>query len=117
MNFEASNNGVSNSGVSKCGVWNNGVRDNETADVGDRRAAEEPKVTAIHIKTLKLYVAILTLFLISVVGSSVTIAYDSTWAIYVYYSSSVGNPIMYYVLVEKFRTEVKSYCNKLVRCH
>ena len=67
----------------------------------------------MHVKTLKVYVAILVLFLVTLSASVLAVFMDRSMG-YIFYFNNVCNPGVYYILVEKFRAEVKKYCPKLL---
>ena len=79
----------------------------------NKSISESQQRTRHHIKILKLYVAILVIFLIGFltalmlsIGNREVIK-RFHWLSYVYYLNSVGNPFIYYVFNDKFRSDVK----------
>ena len=75
--------------------------------------SETQQRTKHHVKTLKLYVAVLALFLVTFVTAMILSLGDSklnmkySWLSYIYYFNSIGNPFIYYIFNEKFRDDVK----------
>ena len=66
--------------------------------------------TMQHVKTLKLYVAVLMLYLISFVPLIVEIMTHGAGIglIYFYYLNNVCNPVIYYIFISRFRRDVKA---------
>ena len=81
--------------------------------------SETQQRTKHHIKTLKLYVAILVLFLAAATPASIVTVdkerrYD--WVKYFFFVKNAGNPFIYYTFNDKFRNDVKQMFVKLCRC-
>ena len=70
----------------------------------------------MHVQALKIYMAILLQFLlanaISLVGISV---FGQLWMAYFFYINHIGNPLIYYVFVPKFRESTKAAVCELCR--
>ena len=66
--------------------------------------------TTQHVKTLKLYVAVLTLYLASFIPLIIEmLTYGAgIGLIYLYYLNNVCNPLIYYIFISKFRRDVKA---------
>ena len=73
---------------------------------------KQKKESAIRIKTLKLYVAILSLFLVYFISTVLWIVGHRNFA-FLRAINFCGNIFVYYVLIEKFRDEVDACVNKL----
>ena len=73
--------------------------------------AKQKAERALHVKTLKLYVAILCLFLANFVSVLLTI-WISQWLSYLRLINFCGNAPVYYILVDKFRSEVNRLMKK-----
>ena len=86
-----------------------------TTSQQETAVVQQRKATAVHIKTLKLYGAILALFLFTFSAGTTLITLESAWPGYLYYVSNIGNPLVYYVFIEKFRNSAKFYCRKLFK--
>ena len=79
--------------------------------------SESQQRTKHHIKTLKLYVAVLALFLFTFLPAvGYTIVYNLgigtywslyMWVSYIYYINTIGNPFIYYIFIKKFRNDVR----------
>ena len=84
--------------------------------------SESQERAKYHVKTLKIYVAILVLYLFSSVPSLLVLAsdYDDDadyrWVGYLYYINNIGNPVIYYAFNDKFRQEVKTLLRSMFRC-
>ena len=74
--------------------------------------AKQKNERALHMKTLKLYVAILCLFLANFVSVLLTI-WISQWMFYLRLINFCGNAPVYYILVDKFRKEVNRLMKKV----
>ena len=75
--------------------------------------SETQQRTKHHVKTLKLYVAVLALYLMTFISTTIATAdllQTYPWVLYLYYVNSVGNPFLYYMFNDKFRSDV----NKMV---
>ena len=82
--------------------------------------SESQQRTKHHIKTLKLYVAVLTLYLLAFFSTTLVavdqvLSLNNTWVVYIYYFNSIGNPFIYYVFIEKFRDDVNLMARSIVR--
>ena len=72
----------------------------------------------LHVKTLKIYVAILVLFLATVIPVAILSRNTNAnrWIVYIYYINNIGNPFIYYVFNDRFRDEVKVVLRSMCRC-
>ena len=70
----------------------------------------------MHVQALKIYSAILLQFMLStlfcVVGD---VVFNQRWVVYVFFFNHIGNPVIYYCFVPKFRESVKASARFL--CH
>ena len=79
--------------------------------------SETQQRTKHHIKTLKLYVAVLVLYLFAFLSTTlvaVDLSLKNPWVVYLYYFNSIGNPFIYYVFIEKFRDDVNVMARRIV---
>ena len=71
---------------------------------------------SMHVRALKIYAAILLQFVMATLASSVmTVIFVERWALYFFYINHIGNPVIYYCFVPKFREGVKEIARAL--CH
>ena len=73
--------------------------------------AKQKEERALHVKTLKLYVAILFLFFANFVPTILTHSV-AEWLAVLRFISFCGNAPVYYILVDKFRSEVNRLMKK-----
>ena len=78
-----------------------------------RNPPNNANATGKHIKTLKLYVAILGLFLLSFLAASIVTADMKVFA-YLTHLNNVGNFFIYYWRIENFRQKVKELVGNLI---
>ena len=79
-----------------------------------RRAKAQSKATQkMHVQAIKVYSSIFLLFTVSLFSLVMIILTNSLVLAYVYSLNHVGNPIIYYVFVPKFREAVNRYCKTL----
>ena len=71
------------------------------------------KQSQMHVKALKIYTAILLQFMISTIICAVGINVKQMWAYYFFYINHIGNPVIYYCFVPKFREGVKASARAL----
>ena len=79
--------------------------------------SETQQRTKHHVKTLKLYVAVLVLYLFAFLSTTlvaVDLSLKNPWVVYLYYFNSIGNPFIYYVFIEKFRDDVNVMARRIV---
>ena len=81
-----------------------------------KMVSETQQRTAHHIKTLKLFIAVLTLYLMSFLPLMLTMALSlkgmETPTVYLYYINNVGNPFIYFIFISSFRNDVKALFGK-----
>ena len=88
-----------------------------TATNPDQAMTEQQ--TRYHVKTLKIYVAVLALFIVSNVPSAILAKNPETqfsWLAYFFYFNNIGNPFIYYAFNKTFRDEVKAVWRSIVPC-
>ena len=79
-------------------------------------AYPEANTTKIHIQALKIYTAILLQFLLAAVVSSIlVIVLDNDWMSYLFFVNHIGNPVIYYCSVPKFREGVSTSVRQIFR--
>ena len=87
------------------------------ADLASRQRRHEKvpsKATRkMHVQAIKVYSSIFLLFTLSLVSLVIVILSNSVVWSYVYFLNHIGNPIIYYVFVPKFRETVNMYCRHL----
>ena len=75
-------------------------------------------VTSKHVKTVKLYLAILALFLGSFIPTVIAFLTDRTVLAYLTHVNNVGNVFIYYWFIDSFRTKTKqifvTLCSKFL---
>ena len=76
----------------------------------NHNVSENRERTKYHLKTMKLYVAILALFVASFIPPMLRIALDfsddTAWLGYIYHVNNIGHPVIYYVFNDSFRDKV-----------
>ena len=75
---------------------------------------KQRKECALYIKTLKLYIAVLALFLVYFVSTVLYLYVHKIFA-FLRMINFCGNIFVYYVLIEKFRDEVNTCVQKFQR--
>ena len=75
----------------------------------------------MHIQALKIYGCIFVLFSFSVVTLSfvfIMMENQRSAAIgsFIYFLNHVGNPVIYYALIDTFRREVNTYFRRVLHC-
>ena len=68
-----------------------------------------------HKKIIKMYFAVVALFLVSflpIIVLAVFTQESNTWLSYFYHLNNVGNPVIYYAFSDKFREEVKAILSR-----
>ena len=81
-----------------------------TATTNPHLAVQQQK-NQQHKKIIKMYFAVLALFLVSflpMIGLAVGAGKTAPWLAYFHHLNNVGNPVIYYAFNEKFREEVKA---------
>ena len=77
-------------------------------------ASTEETKSIMHKQALKIYTAILVQFMIftllCVIGD---VVFYQRWAVYFFFFNHIGNPVIYYLFVPKFRDGVKENARKL----
>ena len=71
------------------------------------------QIRAAHVKALRLYAAVLALFVIAYVPTSIGGLIDERRLHYLFMLNGIGNPVVYYMLNDEFRNEVKKLAQKL----
>ena len=77
--------------------------------------AQSKATRKMHVQAIKVYSSIFLLFTLSLVSLVMIILTHISVFAYVYSINHVGNPIIYYVFVPKFREAVNGYC-KYLKC-
>ena len=67
----------------------------------------------MHVQAIKVYSSIFLLFTLSLVSLVLVMRTNILAFAYVYSINHIGNPIIYYVFVPKFRETVNTYCKNL----
>ena len=83
----------------------------DATSIGRAVISEGQQRRGHHVKTLKIYVGVLVLYLATVIPVALLAAnINSThlWVAYVYYINNIGNPFIYYAFNDRFRDEVKA---------
>ena len=93
----------------------------DAATTAQELARAEPappgKKRAMHIQALKIYTAILLVFVVTNLASAAIALLGMKWLTYVgYVSRTAAHPVIYYCFVEKFRSSVKEYWHRLTGC-
>ena len=71
-------------------------------------SSTDTKKRQLHIQALMIYSAILLQFVLATMISSVGIVlFKQRWMVYIYFLNHIGNPVIYYSFVPKFREGVK----------
>ena len=76
---------------------------------------EANKPREVHIKALRLYVAVLALFVLSNVPNVFHMLTGFRFLNYFFYVNCIGNPVVYYIFNEKFRNDFNDLFKKLKR--
>ena len=77
-----------------------------------------PDARRMHVQALKIYIAILLQFILSSILSTMgCIIFERYWMLYFFYFNHVGNPVIYYCFVAKFREGVKKSAKTMCRRH
>ena len=83
-----------------------------------RIVSESQERTKYHVKTMRIYIAVLVLFLATLIPPTIiTISMADVqyqWVGYLYYINNIGNPLIYYAFNDKFRAEVKVMLRSIV---
>ena len=79
-------------------------------------SCDSESTTSMHVRALKIYTAILLQFMFASVVTNVGVTvFDYRWMCYFYFVNHIGNPVIYYCFVPKFREGVKAsaggWCN------
>ena len=76
----------------------------------------DAKKRRIHVEAMKIYTAILLQFLLASIVSTVGIViFKKIWMGYFFYINHIGNPVIYYCFVPKFREGVKECARTLFK--
>ena len=71
----------------------------------------------MHVTALMIYTAIFLQHLLAALLSNVMFSViNRRWAFYFFYINHIGNPVIYYALVPKFREGVKENLSKMIAC-
>ena len=84
----------------------------------DKGQATKPdaKKRRLHVEAMKIYTAILLQFLlVYVIGGAGVVFFDKMWMAYFSYINHIGNPVIYYCFVQKFRDGIKESAGALCR--
>ena len=85
-----------------------------------RIVSESQERTKYHVKTMRIYIAVLVLFLATLIPPTIiTISMADVqyqWVGYLYYINNIGNPWIYYAFNDKFRAEVKVMLRSMRSC-
>ena len=88
---------------------------NSTKSAPNNTSGEGNK-TEMHVQAFKIYMAILIqLFASPVVSNTGLLIIGSSWPLYFYFINHIGNPVIYYCFVPRFRDGVKASARAL--CH
>ena len=73
-------------------------------------SSDSASTTSMHVRAMKIYTAILLQFLLaSIVSQLVITVFGQLWMVYFFYINHIGNPVIYYCFVPKFREGVKKH--------
>ena len=92
------------------------LRNTKTIQHGNIQVAPKSDVnkSQMHVQALKIYTAILLQFLISTLLCIIGfVIFHQRWMIYICWINHIGNPVIYYCFVPKFREGVNGISRKL----
>ena len=73
-------------------------------------------IPKMHVQALKIYTAILLQFMLSTLLCTVGwVIFHERWMVYFFWINHVGNPVIYYCFVQKFREGVKESVRQLLQ--
>ena len=81
--------------------------------IANHQSVQASQTRAAHIKTLRLYVGVLCLFIASYVPNIIVGITGIHVLIYFFFVNNIGNPVVYYILNEEFQNEVKKLVVKI----
>ena len=82
-------------------------------NITSQQKAEANDTRAAHVKTLRLYSAVMGLFALAYIPNLIQGVTHDRSLTYFYSFNSIANPLIYYVFNEKFREDVKELASKL----
>ena len=73
------------------------------------------KKSQMHVQALKIYTAILLQFMLSTLLCTVGyVVLHQRWMVYFFWINHIGNPVIYYCFVPKFKAGVKESARALL---
>ena len=72
-------------------------------------SSDSESTTSMHVRALKIYTAILLQLILASGFSMLAGLIGRRWMAYVFFINHIGNPVIYYCFVPKFREGVKKY--------